>query len=88
MVQLVAGTIDDNGNLTAGSMAEAMDTALAALVPLRADEDPRGRRKLLAAIAQGVVNHLAANAGALTVTVPDTVAGHPEHQQAVSIAKA
>jgi hypothetical protein len=88
MAQLRAGTIDDNGKLSIGSMAEAMDQALEALVPLGANEDPRGRRKLLAGIAQGVVNHLAANAGAFTVTVPNTIGGNPTHEQQVKISKA
>jgi hypothetical protein len=89
MAQLTAGTFDPaTGALTAGSMAEAMDLELAKLVPLGANEDPRGRRKLMAAIAQGVVNHLAANAGAFTVTVPNTIGTNPTHEQAAKISKA
>jgi len=48
-------------------------------VPLGAHEDPRGRRKLALAIARGVIDHLAANAGAIMVTVPDT--GGSTHEQ-------
>jgi len=78
-VKLKAGSIDAAGNLSAGSMARAIDDALAALVPLGAHEDPRGRRKLALAIARGVIDHLAANAGAIMVTVPDT--GGSTHEQ-------
>jgi hypothetical protein len=78
-VKLNAGSINAAGQLSAGSMARAIDDAMAALVPLGANEDPRGRRKLALAIARGVINHLAANAGAIMVTVPDT--GGSTHEQ-------
>jgi hypothetical protein len=52
-------------------MAKAIDDALAVLVEVKAGEDPRGRRKLALAIAQGVVNHLAANDDAFVVNVAD-----------------
>lgn len=74
-VKLRAGTIDTAGNLTAGSMAEAIDVALAALVPLGAHEDPRGRRKLVLAVAQGVVAHLKANETAFVALHPDGSGG-------------
>jgi len=85
-VKLNAGSINAAGVLSAGSMARAIDDALAALVPLGANEDPRGRRKLALAIAQGVINHLSANAGAIMVTVPDT-AGTTHEQPATQIDK-
>jgi len=68
-VKLRAGSIDAAGNLQAGSLAKAIDDALAALVEVKAGEDPRGRRKLALAIAQGVVNHLVANQDAFVVNV-------------------
>lgn len=74
-VKLRAGTIDVAGNLTAGSMAKAIDDALAALVPLGANEDPRGRRKLVLAVAQGVVSHLKANETAFVALHPDGSGG-------------
>jgi hypothetical protein len=70
-VKLRAGTIDAAGNLEAGSMAKAIDDALAVLVPVKPGEDPRGRRKLALAVAQGVVNHLVANEDAFVVNVAD-----------------
>jgi hypothetical protein len=78
-VKLSAGSLDAFGQLTAGSMARAIDDAMAALVPLGANEDPHGRRKLALAIARGIIGHLAANAGAIMVTVPDT--GGTTHEQ-------
>jgi hypothetical protein len=58
-VKLKAGSLDiATGNLTPGSMAEAIDVALTAMVKLHPDEDPRGRRKLAVAIAAGVIGHL------------------------------
>jgi hypothetical protein len=84
-VKLRPGTIDAAGNLESGSMAEAIDKALAVLVRPGANEDPRGRRKLAAAIAQGVVAHLVANQSAFMVTVPDTVSGVGTHSQAITI---
>jgi hypothetical protein len=74
-VKLRPGTIDLAGNVTAGSLAKAIDDALLALVPLGADEDPRGRRKLIVAIAQGVVAHLQANQQAFVVPLPDGMGG-------------
>jgi hypothetical protein len=86
-VRLDAGSIDTGGNLTAGSMARAIADALDTLVPLGAHEDPRGRRKLALAIARGVIGHLAANAGAIMVTVPDTSGGSTHEQPATQIDK-
>jgi hypothetical protein len=80
-VKLMAGSLD-SGQLTVGSMARAIDDAMTALVPLGANEDPHGRRKLALAIARGVIDHLAANAGAIMVTVPDT--GGSTHEQPAS----
>ncbi len=74
-VKLRAGDIDAAGNLTAGSMARAIDDALAALVPVGANEDPRGRRKLALAVARGVIAHLKANQDAFVAPIPDGVGG-------------
>ena len=68
-VTLRIGTMDTNGVLEAGSMARAIEDALAAQVPYRPDEDPHGRRRLALAIAQGVVEHLHANPGAIMTLV-------------------
>ena len=55
------------GPLTpSNSMAAAIERALADLVPLGANEDPLGRRKLVLAIARGVIKHLHDNAGRCT----------------------
>jgi hypothetical protein len=70
-VKLRAGSMDAAGTLEAGSMAKAIDDALAALVTVKPGEDPRPRRKLALAIAQGVVKHLADNQNAFVVNVAD-----------------
>jgi hypothetical protein len=86
-VKLHAGSLDMTaGTLTPGSMSAAIDTALAALVPFGVNEDPRGRRKLALAIAQGVIDHLVANHAAFTVTVP-VVTTTTTREQPVSIVK-
>lgn len=86
-VKLDAGSFDAAGKLTAGSMARAIEDALNALVLPGAHEDPRGRRKLALAIARGVIDHLAANAGAIMVTVPETGGGGTHEQPATQIDK-
>jgi len=73
--KLIAGSFDLAGNLSPGSMSRAIDDALAALVPLGTNEDPHGRRKLVLAIAQGVIGHLKAQEQAFTVDVPDGLGG-------------
>ena len=71
IVKLRAGSLNlVSGELEAGSMARAIDDRLATLVPIGAGEDPRGRRKLILAIAQGVIDHLVANQDAFVVSVP------------------
>jgi hypothetical protein len=70
-VKLDAGLIDTAGNLTPGSMADLMDQKLTALVPYGVNEDPRGRRKLLLAIAQGVIEYLNQHEQAFVLPVPD-----------------
>jgi hypothetical protein len=80
-VKLRVGSLNAAGELTAGSMARAIDDAMAALVKPGANEDLRGRRKLALAIAQGVIDHLVANAQAIMVTVPNTGAGSSTHEQ-------
>lgn len=72
-VKLCAGGFVAGGELAPGTMSRAIDDALTALVPVGAGEDPAGRRKLALAIAQGVINHLAANSEAFVVTI--TAAG-------------
>jgi hypothetical protein len=69
-VKLRAGSLNASGELEVGSMARAIDDRLATLVPIGAGEDPHGRRKLILAIAQGVIDHLVANHDAFVVTVP------------------
>lgn len=84
-VKLRAGDIDAAGNVTAGSMAKAIDDALLALVPLGANEDPRGRRKLIVAIANGVVAHLQANQEGFVVPLPDGVGGTTDYPCRVDV---
>jgi hypothetical protein len=69
-IKLQAGTIDTEGVLSDGSMAKAIDDALATLVPRGPAEDRHGRAKLALAIARGVVGHLDAMEGALFVELP------------------
>jgi hypothetical protein len=57
--------------LAAGSMGAAIEAAMNFQVPLGADEDPIGRRKLALAIAQGVIGHLQASQQAFVVNVRD-----------------
>lgn len=68
----------------AGSMAEAIETALNAL--LAADNLPqiptadnskqtRDRRRVFVAICRGIVSHLNDNAAAIAVSVPDGLGG-------------
>lgn len=85
-VKLRVGTLDPTtGTLTAGSMARAIDDALTAAAPLGANEDPRGRRKLALAIAQGVIGHLAANAQSIMVTVRNNTDSGTHEQPATQI---
>jgi hypothetical protein len=71
--QLYAGTTA----AFAGSMAEAMERAMDALLfaekgvhlPMADTEERKDRRRLFIAIAAGVINHLAAQDGAIQVTV-------------------
>ena len=74
-VKLRAGDIDAAGNLTADSMAKAIDDALVALVPLGANEDPRGRRKLVLAVARGMISHLKSHETAFVALHPDGSGG-------------
>jgi hypothetical protein len=61
----------------AGSMAEAMEQAMDALLfadkgihlPMADTEERKDRRRLFIAIAAGVINHLSALDGAIEVTV-------------------
>lgn len=72
-VKLRVGSLDAiTGELTSGSMARAIGDAFEALLPPLPNEDLRARRKLALAVAQGVIDHLVANAGAIMTTVPNT----------------
>jgi hypothetical protein len=82
---LTAGRFEWNGELTPSSMAQTIERALQDLVPLGADEDPIGRRKLVLAIARGVLEHLRDNVGSLHVTVPNTGGGVSTHEQSPTI---
>lgn len=75
-IKLQAGTMNSEGVLSDGSMAKAIDDALATLVPRGPDEDRRGRAKLALAVARGVISHLDAMEGALFVELP-TLGGTP-----------
>jgi len=81
---LRSGRIEAGNVLTPDSMAHSIERALEDLVPLGANEDPLGRRKLVLAIARGVLEHLRNNVGSLHVTVPDTGSGST-HQQSPTI---
>ena len=80
-MSLRSGKFESNGKLTAGSMSATIECAINELVPLSANEDPIGRRKLALAIARGVVKHLRDNVGSLHVTVPNVLSGQGTHQQ-------
>ena len=83
-VKLLVGTLDaTSGELTAGSMARAIDDKLMQLVPPGANEDLHGRRKLALAVAQGVIDHLVANAASIMVTVRNDN-GSGTHEQPAS----
>ena len=85
-VKLRVGTLDPTtGILTPNSMARAIDDAMLSLVPLGADEDPHGRRKLALAIAQGVIDHLVANAQSIMVTVRNNTNSGTHEQPATKI---
>jgi len=77
------GALSDDWTSSATvSMAREIEAALESLIaPLPPDDKPEPRRKLAIAIATGVINHLANNADAFTIQVPDvpgpTVAVHP-----------
>ncbi|HEX7979869.1 MAG TPA: hypothetical protein VF461_14775 [Gemmatimonadaceae bacterium] len=82
---LRSGKLTSSNALTAGSMARSIERALEDLVPLGANEDPLARRKLVLAIARGVLEHLRDNIGSLHVTVPNTGGGVGTHQQSPTI---
>jgi hypothetical protein len=84
-MSLNPGTMAANGTLSAGSMAAAIESALASLVPPNGLDDELGRRKLALAVARGVLGHIKDNATAVKVTVPDTAAGGATHQQQVTL---
>jgi hypothetical protein len=86
-VKLRIGSINLAGQLTDGSMARAINEAMAVQLPPGINEDLHWRRKLAVAIAQGVVDHLVANAQAIMVTVPDTGGGGTHEQPATKIDK-
>ena len=86
-VKLRVGSINLAGQLTDGSMAGAINDAMAIQLPPSLNEDLHWRRKLAVAIAQGVVDHLVANAQAIMVTVPDTDGSGAHEQPATKIDK-
>jgi hypothetical protein len=86
-VKLRVGSISLAGDVTDGSMARAIHEAMAVQFPPGANEDPNWRRKLAVAIAQGVVDHLVANAQAIMVTVPNTGGSGTHEQPATKIDK-
>jgi hypothetical protein len=71
-VKLHSGSLNvATRQLSANSMAKAIDDALADLVPLAAAEDPLGRRKFALAVARGVVKYLNDHEAAFVVDVPN-----------------
>ena len=70
--KLVAGTIEANGQLTAGSMAESIFRELDNHLPVHPSEDPRPRQWFAVAIAVGVIAHLRDNNQAFDVNVRDS----------------
>jgi len=83
-MSLSAGKFEADNTLTGGSMSAFIEGALAALVPLGANEDPLARRKIALAIARGVLKHFRDNVGSLHITVPNT-GGAGTHQQSPTI---
>jgi hypothetical protein len=81
---LFSGKIEPGNQLTPNSMAQTIERALQDLVPMGVNEDPMGRRRLVLAIARGVLEHLRDNIGSLHVTVPNT-GGGGTHQQSPTI---
>ncbi|MGZ4735868.1 MAG: hypothetical protein ACXV8R_09700 [Acidimicrobiia bacterium] len=83
-MSLTSGRLEPNGTVTAGSMAAEIELALETPVPLGANEDPTGRRKVAVAIAHGVLKHLMDHPDAIHVTVPNT-GGGGTHEQGSTI---
>jgi hypothetical protein len=81
--KLVAGTIENNGQLTVGSMAEAIFKELNTHLPVHPSEDPAPRQWFAVAIAVGVIAHLRDNAQAFDVDVRDS--GAPAITRTVAI---
>jgi hypothetical protein len=79
-----SGSIQADNTLSPGMAAE-IERALRDLAKPGANEDQLGRRKLALAIARGVIKHLADNATAFKVTVPDTAGGSGTHAQSPTI---
>lgn len=82
---LRSGKLEPDNSLTAGSMSATIERALADLVPLGANEDPLGRRKLALAIARGVVEHIRDNIASFHTKVPNTGGGVGTHQQSPTV---
>ncbi len=76
---LRAGSLaDDWTNPNIVSMAKDMEDELAKLlVQFPPDDDPTPRRKLLIAIATGVINHLKKNEDAFSIPVSGLTPVHP-----------
>jgi hypothetical protein len=85
-VALVKGSVGADGKPTSGSMSRAIFDSLVALVPLHPDEDPVGRSKLAVAVADGVIAHLKAQAGALHGSVNVSGSGNRSFNVIVEVA--
>ena len=70
-VKLRIGTVENNGQLTAGSMAKAIYDQMLVHAPLRAGEEPSPRQHFAIAVATGVIDHLVSNHAAFVVDVRD-----------------
>jgi hypothetical protein len=83
-MSLRSGRFETNGSLTTGSLSATIERAINELVPLGANEDPVGRRKLALAIARGVVKHIQDNVGSFHVTVRN-LTNSGTHQQSPTV---
>lgn len=84
-VKLRVGILQANGELEPGSMALAIEQAMVAQVPYGPDEDPHARRRFAMAVAQGVIDHLVANPGAIMTRVRNLTNSSTHLQPAESI---
>ena len=73
---LYAGRDNDYEVAGTNSLAREIEVALVALVPEAAEGDVKQRKKLVLAIARGVIEHLRKNESAFTVHIPNSHVGH------------